>query len=316
MILLLISACGILIFLHKTQLPTDTFLWRAIANAGHIPLFGVLSLIMLSLSQKAFGSRIHRRYLHYIIAFMVTVLIGVASEAVQIWGLRDAAASDVFRDAIGGASFLALYMTRDSRMFDTWKRRGHRSRTIILSMALLLILAGISPVILCGGAYLHRNRAFPQICSFDSIWERMFWTTQDSHLTVTSPPEGWKKAVDDHVGKLTLKPATYPGFTVMEPVPDWDKYEYLVFEIYSELDSMVRLTLRIEDIHHDNTYADRFNCRVVVNPGLNPVRIDLSKVREAPRSREMDMSTIYAICLFTSKPKKPFTLFLDNFELQ
>ena len=52
MILLAVAALGIPIILTNIELPGDNYLWRVIANTGHIPLFGMFSLVMLLLSVK------------------------------------------------------------------------------------------------------------------------------------------------------------------------------------------------------------------------------------------------------------------------
>ena len=75
MILLAVAALGIPIILTNIELPGDNYLWRVIANTGHIPLFGMFSLVMLVLSVKILGTSVRKRYLHYVISLAVAMLM-------------------------------------------------------------------------------------------------------------------------------------------------------------------------------------------------------------------------------------------------
>jgi len=204
----------------------------------------------------------------------------------------------------------------DSQMTAAWGRWGRRAKTAVLLVALLIITLGITPVVLWTAAYWYRNNAYPQICGFESFWESSFRKTSDAELVVAASPEGWKCSPDNRVARLTFQPTTYPEFIVLETVPDWSKYEYFTFEVYSELDSESYLTLRIEDIYHNNRYDDRFNRRIPVSPGLNQVAISLHDIRTAPKHRKMDMTAVRTFSLFAYMPVDTFTLYLDNFKLQ
>lgn len=314
-ILLIFAIFGIILTLYKLKLPDDTYLWREIHNTGHTPLFGILSLLILGLSLLILGNRILKRHLHYLIALIVTVLIGIITELIQIYGSGDADVSDLVRDIIGVISFLGFFMVYDRKMIVFW-RKCSKKRILTLIGAFLLLVLSLIPVSLWAWVYHQRNQAFPQILGFESHWERKFIRTQHSKLTATYPPPGWQNPVSHHVGQLTLSTDTYPGFSIEEPFPNWTGYELLSFTVYSELDTTVNLTIRIEDFHHNSLYEDRFNYAVSIDPGMNRILIPLEKVREAPASREMDMAAIRAICLFTVRPGEDFTLYIDDLQLK
>ena len=128
-------------------------------------------------------------------------------------------------------------------------------------------------------------------------------------------PEGFNSGERQGVGELKMFPDTYCGFRIAEPCPDWSGFGYLSFDVWNELDSVITLMVRIDDIHHNQEYEDRYNGAFRITPGLNHVSVDLRVVRQAPSSREMDMTAIEYIYFFTYEPKQPLTLYIDDVEL-
>ena len=312
---LAMAALGLLIFLTFVELP-GTLLWRAISNFGHLPLFGLLALLLFGLSVSLLGGRVQKRWWHYLIALVTTVTVGAASEYTQIAGPRDADLWDLMRDFGGALSFLCLYLLRDDRLaLQTGERTG-KMRVMASLVALVIISAGIAPPVLWAAAYWHRNSAFPMICEFESQWESPFLTTKEAELGVVTPPVGWPDPPGNHVAKVTFKSAAYSEITVMETCPDWRGFDRFSFDAYSRLDSAVFLTLRIEDTHHNDRHDDRFNRRIRISPGLNEVAIALSDIKDGPKVRKMDMAVIRIFSLFAHQPPEPFTLYFDNFRLQ
>ncbi len=314
-IFLLLGFCSIILIFFNLELPDDTHLWREIHNTGHTPLFGMLSLLFLSLSSLILGKRLLKQYFHYLIALVLTVLMGAITELIQIYGPGDADISDLIRDILGAVSFLGLYVVFNPKMIVFWRKRNN-IRIFTFVSAFLLLFLSIIPVSMWAWAYHQRNQAFPQILGFESSLENKFTRTNNAELVKTHPPAGWKNPNSRHVGQLTLFRDTYPGFSLEEPFPNWTAYRYMSFFVYSELNTTVNLTMRIEDIHHNNFYDDRFNYSIIINPGLNQISIPLEKVKNAPSYREMDMTAIYAIYFFVVRPGKPFILYFDDLRLE
>ncbi|MCK4306168.1 MAG: VanZ family protein [Candidatus Eisenbacteria sp.] len=315
-IILLLGALGILLFLEMVELPDDTFLLRELNNTGHTPLFGALSLLFLALSKLSLGSRRLNSHAHYLLALIATCLIAGATESVQYFTARDADIMDFMRDLAGAVSFLAICWSFDSNCGRVWRKCGNKTILLFRLFGVLLLLTAFVPLALWGCAYLHRRAAFPQICSFESYWERRFLEAQDAILQFVAPPPGWKAADGDRVAKLTLTPAEYPGVAVVEPYPDWRGYESLGFEVYSELQDTVSLVIRINDIHHTESYYDRYNKAIKVAPGVNQFRLSLEDIRTAPREREMDMRNVSTIVLFALSPTEAFSVYVDDIHLR
>ena len=307
---------GLLIVLDKLEIPGNTFLSREINNAGHFPFFGLLSLLFLGLSSLFFGKIIKNRLWFYFIAFTMTLLIGGLHEYSQIIGPRDADIRDLVRDFAGAITFLGLYMIYDKRIAVLWGKRGRKIKIMFFVGAFILIIFNLLPSALWGRAYLYRNRNFPLICGFESMWENKFLKTQDATITKTLPPEKWENMIGGYVGKLTFSIAEYPGLAIEETYPDWSGHRLLSFTLFSELDSSVKISVRIEDSQHNNDHNDRFNRAFTIDPGLNKISIPLDEIRKAPMTRDMDMMNIRAIHLFAYKPTKEFSLYLDDIRLE
>ena len=77
---------------------------------------------------------------------------------------------------------------------------------------------------------------------------------------------------------------------------------------------------QIHDREHDRkdeqNYSDRFNRRIVLQPGAQQVRISLQEVKSAPATREMDMEHVVNINVFAYMLKEERVVFFDNFRLQ
>ena len=311
----LLTLVGVFLLL-QLPLPRDIQLWREIQNFGHVPLFGVLSLAMLSLSRQLVGNSKTKASKHYLIAFLLTILIGLAVELFQLLGDRDADFYDVLRDAIGALGFLGFYMSLDRRMLPVWYQRGNVLRKSIQTGSLMLLSISFVPLLLWTAAYGHRAEAFPQILGFESHWEEKFLRTQDAELSITWPPVGWPISQNTRVGRLILWPSAYPGLTIEEPYPNWTDYTSLKLIIHSEMDQPIEIHLRINDRHHTDAYEDRFSRSITLQPDMNEVHVRLQEVRTAPADREMDMANIATIVLFAIQPEQPYIINVDNLRLE
>jgi hypothetical protein len=75
--------------------------------------------------------------------------------------------------------------------------------------------------------------------------------------------------------KMELFPSEYPGFHPMLSQKDWRGYRALCFDIYNPADEELEITVRIDDRKESREYADRYNGRFKLEPGMNPVVIPL-----------------------------------------
>jgi VanZ family protein len=315
---LLLSAAiaAALTFLMSVQMPNHTQLWRELTNSGHAVLFGGMAVAILMLSWQLLRKRFPHVSHHYLIAFVATIGLGAATEIIQLYTARDADIYDFLMDTLGAASFLCLVAAFDRRLRRSAPSGSESRRKIGLTLAGLcfIALAFLSPGI-WATAMIARTADFPVICGFDSYWETKWIHPIRATLERIPPPAGFTTA-SGLVGKFTTLMSRYPKLEFIEVDPDWRGYSSLSLDIYSELDESVNLAIRIDDVHHNDRFEDRFNRRMVVKPGLNHFAFSMDEIRTAPKGREMDLEHITHLLVFAVYPRQPFTVYIDNLRLQ
>ena len=298
--------------------PSHTILLKAFNDFCHFPLFGGVAIILLYLARQVGEPRGWSVGRQYGMAFIGVVLLGAVSEGLQsLSSSRFADWSDLLLDVLGAVGALGFYMTYDRNLTGrvaTW-RLAPRKQLVYAGVGLLVVVA-LSPVLVWTYAYWDRAARFPSLGQFSSAWEMMFVKGTDSAVQIVPPPLGWGKPRVDTVGHVVFYPKRYPGIRIEEPYADWRGFSRFNFEVYSELPTARSLVIRIDDAHHDNAYADRFNQVVTISPGLNQIHISLDDIRRAPVGRELDLSAIKYVRLFAISPPEEFFLYVDNFRLE
>ncbi|UCC80217.1 MAG: VanZ family protein [Candidatus Zixiibacteriota bacterium] len=306
----------LLLALKYTRIPNSDFLLKEINNLKHIPFFGILSLLLLGLITWIFGKIIKKRITHYFIAFVLAVIIGGLSEYQQIAGPRDADVMDFLKDVAGAFSFLASYAIFDRRMELYRNARRGRMKTVIFIAAALSIVLALIPIALKGIACIRRHEISPAICTFDSFWENYYLEASHAKIKKAEIPTGLTGFSIDYIVYIEFDVASYPGFKIEGPFPDWSDYRYLGFMVYSELKDPLILHVRIDDTHYRGTYQDRFNHEFNIIPGLNDIQIPLDDIKHGSVYRELDIDSIKALYIFASYPDKPFGLFIGDIKLR
>jgi hypothetical protein len=289
------------------RLPGDSMLWREFQNTGHTPLFGIIALATLYILRAYIPIARDRPLYGYLISAVVSLGIGVMSECGQLLTNRDPSVYDVMRDLIGIVAGLGIYAGVDPRMKPLWGnlRRGLRSGTVILSC--FLFAASLFPLVHLAIASMQRNEAFPVIIDFEAGWSKPFLQFQHASLIA---------ATENQLPQLLLKPARYPGVSIVEPCPDWSAFASLTFVIHSSQSHPFQLVLRIHDKLHNQDHADRFNRSLRVMPGENRFRIPLAEIRNSPVGREMDMTRITGLALFAVDNVLPVDFYIGSLRLE
>jgi hypothetical protein len=278
---------------------SDGALLEAIFDAGHVPMFVVFAWIVLWLSRSTIpGSAVR----HYLAAAILIVLAGLGTEFLQKFGERDAGWTDFGRDLLGGGAGLLSVWALGAR---TWP-----ARVGALVVALALVVIGLAEVVRVHFDLRDRDAGFPSLASFDAPWEHRFVHGRESELDRVQAPAAWGAGT---VGRVTFGIAAYPSLAIHEPFPDWSGYSALELAIWAEESAV--LTVRVHDRDHDQTYSDRFNREILVQPGLNQVRIPLADVEVAPRNRQLNLREVAGVAIFADHPAKPFTLWFDDLRL-
>lgn len=284
-------------------LPDDTLWWRQAANSGHVIIFLLFSFVLYNYLGHL---RQHQARLKtYAVIIIVGMLMGVVVELIQHFTGRELAAVDLLTNFFGLLAGLCLVeVYRQSEHL-----KGRPVRVLLVVSSLILILVSVMPLILLTISYIERNQAFPVIADFDAQWKSAFIAFNHSRL------DEMDGRGQDGMHWVTFEPAEYPEISVIEPVPDWTDYDRLLVTLSSNYSHILRVTIRIHDAVHNQSYSDRYNMRLVVEPGVNAYEILLDDVEQAPSNRTMDMTSVAGLILFVNALDKPVTLGVSNIRL-
>ena len=259
-------------------------MWRAAFNAGHLPLFGIVALVAEAQLRR---SRPRDTCLqHALWALAATTVLGVTAETLQtLVPNRNASLVDVARNIAGSLAFLVAAAA--------WRgRREWRPavRASALAFAAILLIVGAAELARAVAVHVAMRQSLPVVARLDGAW----W----EHEVVDPGANVLEPSGATGMARLTLNPAAYSGLALDEPWPDWRAYAALELQIRIPSVAPLQVSLRINDAEHDNSYRDRFNTVIDLQPGMNSVRISLEDVRRAPARRPMDLAHIRAVMLF------------------
>jgi hypothetical protein len=276
---------------------------RHFHNFLHVPGLGLVAVLLLAAFPARAGVASGRRARLLLAVFGATVAVGVLVELLQALAGRGASAEDIVRDAAGAAAVVLVVASSGPAV-----RTG--ARWFLRGVAVLLVAAFALPMI---AALLEERRArgqFPVLADFGRAveLERFEWI----HSTPDwSDPGAGRRGV-----RVTLWPERYPGFALEYFPRDWRGYRHFVFTATNPSAEPLPVTLRVEDMRHNQRYSDRFNARYVLAPGRNEIRVPLAAVELAPAGRAMDLSRIHRVIIFSANLRAPRELIVESLRLE
>ncbi|MEO8020125.1 MAG: VanZ family protein [Pseudomonadota bacterium] len=277
---------------------TSTYFGRTIENAGHTPLFFLLTLGLIYAlrdDRRLAGARI------YAFAGLVGAGAGFLSEVIQRPLARDASWEDVGADVVGAILALAVYALFERRSVF---RRWHRATALLVACACIALY--VTPIVRMTRAYVHRNGEFPVLADFHSRLE-LYWTI----------PIGVNREIVGDALAVDLVAMDSPGVSFHEPVPDWRNFQTLLIDVANPAVEPLHLGVRVHDRQHKRIFSDRFNRRFELAAGeRRTLIIPLEDVRHGPRERLMDMAHISDITLFRAERAGSQKLLVYSLRLQ
>ncbi len=268
------------------RLPTPgNYAGRMIENAGHLPLFLLVTLGLLIVLRNDFnmsGARL------YATAGLIGGGLGFASEVIQMPLARDASWEDVFSDAMGALCAVALYV-----LFGRRQTLPRSTRIAAVVIALACTAFYVTPLVRMAFAYVHRNAEFPVLADFrhgiESVWVVGY---------------GVKRYIGGGALQVEFRADEWPGVSLHEPMPDWRAFETLAIDVENPDTEPLVFTVRVHDIGHGRTYNDRYNRNFELGPGeRRTLRIPLDEIRRGPKDRLMNLGQISDITLFRDQPR-------------
>ncbi len=270
----------------------------AIWNLGHIGYFFLLTASLLPYLQRYFSSLRSR----LTAALLITLLLSVAIEVIQLKIGRQASVADLLNNLLG--SLLALYI------FQLRRPLNKRMKWGLISLLSLLLIVSLAPLFSITADTLIAHHKHPVIADFETPFEQSRWESKQPLKIVQRESKqllAQLNSTDKH-----------PGFTLTPRISDWRGYAFLQFEIYNSGDQVSPLYFRINDrVHHENGnhYNDRYNTQRPLQPGWNQFQINLQRVKQAPSQRAMEMAHISGVTFFFMGSTSLETIRLDNLVL-
>jgi VanZ family protein len=312
-VILLVCALVILaaVFLF-VRMPSNTPFWNEFENAGHAPLFGCVTLIMLGLLRQFRTEGSSPRLSTFVWALILASTIGALSEILQYFIGRDAELRDWAADTAGALAFLTIWWSvKHAPLTHTARLRTYSIRIA----ALILLMIPAIPALIWGTVILHRNAIYPRLGAFDSRLERKLFETRDATLDAVPAPLAWTGKSGIKVGRVTFAKATYPSLLCTYVYPKWDGFKSLSFDVFSDRDTTVNLAFRIYDAGSSGCYPDRFNAIFKLTPGGHHIDIPLDTIRLTPSGRTMHLDHTAGLIAFLIDPADTLSLYFDDFRL-
>jgi hypothetical protein len=118
--------------------------------------------------------------------------------------------------------------------------------------------------------------------------------------------------------KLDLYPFNkpdYPGLAPMIKEHNWSGFNVLSFDIYSPDEQSLTISVRIDDKKEYPEYQDRYNKRIVLDPGMNNIRVPINTLVTSGTGRALKLKEIQRLSIFVKNPDRKVVLYVDYIRL-
>lgn len=276
--------------------------YQAVWNLGHPLFFGLIMLVVRPW-----------RYVHgwrlWLTITLVAIVAGSLIEYLQGLVGRDVDIHDVYRDLVGTWFILAWLTTPPSRGSNIgWRYHVGYLTRLLASLLLLTELISVSQT---GFQQWKVNHQLPSLYDFQQSSNAFEWSGNIRPTHLPGQPDYYPLLAK-------LKPGHYPSVFLDDMPHDWSGYRRLEISLFNPEKTPLPLTLRINDAQHDrdgSEFSDRFNRRLVLQPGHNRFTVSLEAVKKAPRTRIMNMKQITRLGLFATDLGTPRSFYIRRLNL-
>ena len=279
---------------HFRLLP---YIW----DLGHIVLFATITWLILSIwSQLSAISD----YKLLPVTLIIVVSVSIPIEMLQGFYDRENSFLDVMRNCVGASIAIAFR----SRVF---VERQLKTGVILKTLVSGLLLISVYPLIINSIDLVISYRSFPVLSDFESSLQLSRW--HGNNLKIRQP-----ESAKNRVLEALFTTEEYSTLNLNDFPGNWTGFSFLKFRVLNPDTLTRRLNLRINDKYHAGNnwdYHDRFNQELLLAPGWNNIVIDLNKVKVQPKYRNLDMSNIYKIALFSFNSGVERKYYFDDFVL-
>ncbi len=172
----------------------------------------------------------------------------------------------------------------------------------------LLFLAGLAVLAACDRTPRHDRVLYD--FEKDGDLDRLHWKCRVLYALSPLHAVHGRRSL-----RMDLYPSTYPGLSPRLMLHDWRGFESLRFEIFNPGAETLHITVRIDDREDTPPYADRYNRRFTLRPGMNAMRIPIAGLTTSGTGRLLNPAAISRFMFFVVNPAKRRTLFVDYLRL-
>lgn len=281
----------------------NTRSWKELWNLGHVPVFTGLGFIIYRLYPSLQEKKLLRQLM---ILLLIGSIVGLSIEILQFLVGRNASVTDLLLDVIGISLALPLF----SRQV---KLLAIRSKIYIYSLGLLLVTLASWPFSTVLYDEARAWRQFPALSDFENRYELGRWSGNADRVLSDEVAYGGNRSL-----KVELVNKHYSGIELLYFPGDWTEYAMLQFQVYNPAQDVFPLTVSIYDGQHRKnkySYYDRYTSVFKITPGWNNIQIPVALLKDAPKKRQMDISDIRGIRIFSVKPPKGRRFYIDSVQL-
>lgn len=235
-------------------------------------------------------------------------MLAILMELIQIPTGRDSDIDDLILDFAGITCCILIYA---SFKLNTQKRY------INIILAFVIVAVVLAPYIKKIITLAKIEYAFPLICDFENSSLSQNLSSFGCQLETHDVPDNWAQNKSYHCGSIIFDTITqYSGIEIDYVPENWAKNQMLMIEFFYNGQQKDRVVIvRVNDDNHSGNYSDRFSQSNLIKPGHNSFIFPLSDIKKAPVTRDMDLSKIKEVIIFTVQNDWDDTLFIDNIRL-
>jgi len=289
----------------------DLNVYREFWQMGHFVLFAMIILFLMRIDLI--------KSKHWLLTFFGTgflcFAVGLSIEVVQRYVGRTFSFDDVFNDMLGGyAGFFSAHLIATfSGSVDTKSTPKFKRLSYVTAIFILSIISGHT-FIKSAINQLYVVADFPILSNLEKIFEEKRW----KNYRVRTKISAQFARHGDKGMKVTFLLANYPSLHLLDFNSDWTEYKELHLSIFNTESTIVEVVLNIYDHQHHHTgyrFFDRYHNTLKLEPGWNDLAFPLEEIKNAPKTRQMDMDDIFSFSLFMIEPERPTTIYLDDIYL-
>lgn len=299
---------GLLIVLIAMIVPVDlgsydSRVLDATWDLGHLLLFLIIGY---SLYYFIPGLKDYTLVKQYVCVLILSALIGLTIEGLQILTGRTSSLSDVGLDVIGGVFAVTLYSPMVVKI-------SRHYRIMVWCLMLLLLSLSIKTLVsyLWDGYILKTE--FPLLGDFEKTVERSRWSGLGG---ISISREHASKGTQSL--KIEFNSGKYSGAKLINLVHDWTGYEHLKIDIYYPKSASLKLVLSIyseENTETASNYNYRFNKNILLQHGWNKITLPINDIKMALPGGVDSLSKIAGLMVYLVNESESQVVYLDNLRL-